>query len=359
MKFMLTKREPLSVLDGISQFLFSLADALLRLGHAVVCVTSYDDNLGTVPRSYDFSQYPELEALGRHDANMYNPSLAARLWRQRGRAVVARHNPDFVLLNGALPFRFHQATALVVHDLQTRKFFGNIGRQVFKALTYRLVDQLVVSCPELAGPAARDSWCSQKRFLVIPTCIDTRRYTPSPLSGRQPVILHSGFVFYKAPRATLAAFAAMQNKEARLVIVGRADPAFAAEAAALPPAVRRRIEMPGMVSAEELKALLGTSRIMSVPSKYDLPVASPTVLEALASHTPCVLSSSISKVVAADGKNCFVEDTIAGMARRFDELTTQDQTWLALSAGCEETKVKFDSLTVARQYVELAERLTG
>ncbi len=86
-------------------------------------------------------------------------------------------------------------------------------------------------------------------------------------------------------------------------------------------------------------------------------MASPTVLEALASHTPSVVSSCISKLVAADGKNCFVEDAADGMTKRFDELFSQDETWSALSEGCAGSKVTFDSLTVARQYVELAQRL--
>ena len=358
MKFMLVKREPLSWMDGISQFLFSLSDALLRLGHEVVCVASCDSQLATVRQNYDFSRYPEIAALSEEHAE-YAPKLAARLWRRAGKNFVAQHRPDLILLNGALPVRFARPTVLIAHDLQQRKFFGDFGRRIFKAVTYRLADQLVVTCPELVVPTAKDALCPRGRFLVVPTCIDTQRYTPRPLAERAPVILHLGFIFYKAPRATLAAFAAMKNRNARLVLVGRPDAEVAAEIQALPAELRGRIEMPGSVSAEKLKELMGTARIVSVPSHYDLPVASPTVLEALASHTPAVVSAGISRLVAADGENCFVEDTTAGMARRFDELLADDETWLKISAGCAATKLQFDSLTVARQYIELAQKLSS
>jgi glycosyltransferase involved in cell wall biosynthesis len=169
--------------------------------------------------------------------------------------------------------------------------------------------------------------------------------------------LHCGFQDYKHPQATLAAFARMQTQTARLVMVGRIDPSIQTEVGRLPAPLQARIHLPGIVSAERLKELLATSRVMSVPSEYALPVASPTVLEALASHTPCVLSPGISKLGASDGFNCFVATTPETMAQRFDELLTNDATWLALSQGCATTKLKLDSLTVAAQYVELAKKL--
>jgi glycosyltransferase involved in cell wall biosynthesis len=356
-KFLFIKRESLSLTDGISQFIFAVSDALLRLGHQVVCAASFDDKLGAIPQRFDFSRYPDLEALDQSYAAHCDPRRAARLWRRLGPALVARLQPDLIVLNGALPVRFARPTALAAHDLEQRKLFGNLGRILFKAVAYRMVDQLIVSSPELVVPVAKDSLCSPRRFLVIPTCIDTGRYAPRPLAEREPIVLHCGFQDYKHPRATLAAFGRIRHPAARLVLVGRVDPSVQAEVEALPPALRSRIELAGLVSAGRLKELLGTARVMSVPSEYVLPVASPTVLEAVASHTPCVLSAGISKLVASDGVNCFVETSPEAMARRFDELLANDQTWLALSQGCAETKTRFDSLTVARQYLALARRL--
>jgi glycosyltransferase involved in cell wall biosynthesis len=89
-----------------------------------------------------------------------------------------------------------------------------------------------------------------------------------------------------------------------------------------------------------------------VPSLYRIPVASPTALEGLANHTPLVLSPCVSAIVAKKG-SCFVEATAEGMARRFDELLTDDGLWEAMSAQCAQDKRRFDSLTVAREYLAL------
>jgi glycosyltransferase involved in cell wall biosynthesis len=112
-----------------------------------------------------------------------------------------------------------------------------------------------------------------------------------------------------------------------------------------------------VVTAAELKELLGSARAVSVPSLYRYPVASPTVLEAIASHTPVVVSPSISTLIAKHGENCIVESTAEGMAQRFDELFDDDTLWDKLSAGCARSKVRFDSLTVAKDYIQLAEEL--
>jgi glycosyltransferase involved in cell wall biosynthesis len=358
MKFMFIKRGPLSNPDGISQFIFSVSDALIRLGHEVICLTSFDNNLVTVRQNFDFSRYPEMEALHEQIPLRYASALAARLWVSRGKAIVNRHKPDFIVLNGGLPLRFSQPSALLVHDIEARKLFGsNIGRIVFKAITYRLVNQLIVTCPELVEPVAQDSLCKANQFIVIPTCIDTKRYKPVSLDRRRPVILHCGFPDYKQPLVTLKAFTCMQFQEAKLVMVGKFGPDIEAEIKNLPSQVRARIDLPGIVSMETLKELLTTSRVMSVPSQYNIPVASPTVLEALASHTPPIVSPSISKIIVKEGHNCFVERTVEGIAKRFDELMTSDKIWSTLSQGCAETKLQFDSLIVAREYEELARKL--
>jgi glycosyltransferase involved in cell wall biosynthesis len=358
MKIVFVKREPLSVPDGISQFLFSVSDALIRLGHEVICVTSTDHQLASIPNTYQFENYPRLESLSADGQEHHNRS--AGLWFKQGRACLARHQPDLIVVNGAVPVRFAEPTALVAHDLQPRAFFlGHFGRIAYKTITYRLVDQILVTCPELIDPVARECLIPARRLQVIPTCIDTRRYAPLPLAQRLPVILHFGFHPYKNPRKSLAAFAAMKNRAARLLIIGspNPDPTVLAEVAALPAEVRDRIEMPGIVSAERLKELLGSARVLSAPSPYVIPVASPTVMEAMAAHTPCVISTGISKIVATDGMNCFIEPTVAGMARRFDELLGQDAVWSAISSGAAATKANFDSLTVAKQYLELAQKM--
>ena len=223
MKIVFVKREPLSLPDGISQFLFSVSDALIRLGHEVVCVTSTDHQLDSVPQTYQFEHYPRLESLSADGKE--NHSRSAGLWFKKGRASMARHKPDLIVVNGAVPVRFAEPTALVAHDIQPRAFFmGHFGRMAYKIITYRLVDQILVTCPELIDPVARECLIPARHLQMIPTCIDTRRYSPLPLARRQPVILHFGIHPYKNPRKSLAAFASMKNRTARLVIVGSPKP---------------------------------------------------------------------------------------------------------------------------------------
>jgi glycosyltransferase involved in cell wall biosynthesis len=354
---MLIKREQLSLPDGISQFIFALSDAFIRLGHDVICATSNDKNLSTVSENYDFKHRPHLETLVAHDRPNYYES--ARLWMKMGKAFIAKHRPDFVILNGALPVRFSQPIALVAHENERRKFFGDFGRILYKTITYRLVNQIIVTCPELIAPVAKECLCAPSRIKVIPTCIDITGYNPQPLVKRTPIIVHCGLHRYKNPNFTLNAFSAMQNRQSRLVIVGSigVNPEIKATVNQMPAELRERIELPGIVSADRLKELLVSARVVSVPSDYIIPVASPTVLEAMAAHTPAVVSPSISRIVAEDGRNCFIEKTVEGMARRFDELTTQNSIWSKISEGCAQTKAKFDSIQIAEQYLHLARTL--
>jgi len=163
---------------------------------------------------------------------------------------------------------------------------------------------------------------------------------------------------YKQPEKTLAAFCQMRSREAKLVIVGKVNSEFERHlSGAVSADLRRRIELPGVVTAAKLKELLGSARAVAVPSLYQHPVASPTVLEAFASHTPAVVSPSISTLVANHGENCFIESTAEQMARRFEALFGDDTLWDKLSAGCARSKLRFDSLTVAQDYIQLAEEL--
>jgi glycosyltransferase involved in cell wall biosynthesis len=97
-------------------------------------------------------------------------------------------------------------------------------------------------------------------------------------------------------------------------------------------------------------------RVVSVPSNYAVPVASPSVIEPFASATPVVAGDSISRDVLEDGVNGAVvrgAEPLA-MARRIDELLTDDALWTRLSAAALERSRAFGADAVARRYLELA-----
>ncbi|MCX8155716.1 MAG: glycosyltransferase family 4 protein [Verrucomicrobiae bacterium] len=355
MKILIIKRESLTRADGISQFIFSLAGAWLREGHEVVCAATHGTRVEEGVRElYEMERYPQLDVLQpvAHLADWRKFFT----WRRHGAALERRHQPDLILINGAVPVRFKARTILVAHDVERRWLgpLGPLGRILYKSMTYRLVEQVVTTCPELVAPVARECRLEPQRITVIPTCIEVRRYAGLPVSHRQPLILHLGQQDYKQPQASLQALALTQHREARLVVTGKEERAFMRVLQKMPAEVQRRVELPGVVPVGRLKELLAVARVVSIPSRYAHPVASPTALEALASHTPAVCSSSVSTLMARDGETCFVEDTAAGMARRFDKLLTDDTVWQRLSGRCEEIKQQFDAATVAAQYLALA-----
>ncbi len=357
MKILIIKRDSLTHADGISQFIFSLAGAWMEQGHEVVCAATHGAAVEEGVRElYEMERYPQLEVL-QPVARMadWRKFFA---WRRQGAELEARHQPDFILINGALPVRFKARTILVAHDVERRWLgpLGPLGRILYKTMTYRLAEQVVTTCPELVAPVARECRLEPQKITVIPTCIEVRRYAARPLSERQPLILHMGQQDYKQPQLSLQALALARHQEVRMVVTGKVERGFLRVLHKMPAGVQQRVELPGLVPVKRLKELLATARVVSIPSRYAHPVASPTALEALASHTPAVCSSSVSSLMARNGATCFVEDTVEGMARRFDTLLADGEVWQRLSARCGEVKLQFDAATVAAQYLALFDK---
>lgn len=357
MKILIIKRDSLTRADGISQFIFSLAGAWLQEGHEVVCAATHGAAVEEgVRQLYEMERYPRLEVL-QPVAQMADWRKFFT-WRRQGAELETRHQPDLILINGAVPVRFKARTILVAHDVERRWLgpLGPLGRILYKTMTYRLVEQVVTTCPELVAPVARECRLEPQKIIVIPTCIEIRRYESPPFGQRQPLILHMGQQDYKQPQLSLQALALTRHPEARLVVTGKEERGFLRALHKMPVGVQQRVELPGLVPVARLKELLMTARVVSIPSRYAYPVASPTALEALACHTPAVCSTSVSALMARDGETCFVENTVEGMARRFDMLLSDAATWERLSARCKEVKEQFDAATVARQYLALAEK---
>ena len=176
-----------------------------------------------------------------------------------------------------------------------------------------------------------------------------------PLAEREPAILHMGTVDYKNPRATLAAFAALQTP-ARLVLTGKVDDALRATITRLPPRVRERIELPGFLDAAELRDLLGPSAGGLGAVRLCRPCRVAIGDRAVCVRTPVVAGDSISRDVLEDGVNGAVvrgAEPLA-MARRIDELLTDDALWTRLSVAALERSRAFGAEAVAGRYLELA-----
>lgn len=354
MKILIIKRDPLTRADGISQFIFSLAAAWMRDGHEVVCAATHDHDVEAgVRERFEMERYPRLDVL--HPASHLADWRKFFVWRRHGAELEARHQPDLILINGAVPLRFKARTILVAHDVERRWLgpLGPLGRILYKTMTYRLAGRVVTTCPELVAPVARECGLDPKNIAVIPTCIEVQRYAALPLAQRQPWILHLGMQDYKQPVLSLEALSRARHPQARLIVTGKLEPRFQQALRHFPPALQQRVELPGLVPAQRLKELLASARVVSIPSLYAQPVASPTALEALASHTPAVCSPSVSSLMARHNVTCFVEATAEGRARRFDELLSHDDLWSRLSHQCAALKHQFDASVIAAQYLAL------
>jgi glycosyltransferase involved in cell wall biosynthesis len=119
--------------------------------------------------------------------------------------------------------------------------------------------------------------------------------------------------------------------------------------------IRRRVALLGLADGETVRTLYGRVRVAAFPTRYAVPVASGTVMEAVAGGTPIVGSSRLSWDVLVNGVNGLVVETASEpIAVAFRALLNDDALWARLSAGARRMAKQFDALRVAQRYVELA-----
>jgi glycosyltransferase involved in cell wall biosynthesis len=351
MKIVLIKRTPFSSPDGISHFLFSLANELIIRGHDVVGITTKDPEMDRVPERFAYPNLPRMLALTQAQGHGYGFELLT--WLKHGSEAIASLKPDLTIVNGAVPCSYGGHSVTVAHDAQKRSFNGIVWpRGVYKALVYRRTDRLITTCSDLVPYVSREAFFPIDKIGVIPTCVTPGLYHSRPLSERRPAIIHVGMHPYKNPMASIQSFLPLADR-ATLHIVGQIDPEVQRYIESLPPSQKSKIELPGIVRDDELKLLLETARVISVPSHYDAPVASPTALEAFASHTPVVTSSGVSHDFIRPGINGYLTDDSAERTRAFETLLFDDAKWESLSQGAADTTQDFNAAKIADRYLSL------
>lgn len=353
MKFVVTRREPIDVADGINGFIFSLSDALVRHGHEVFLITPSHSSENSIRERFGSPAFTSTHYLcGGRKPSHIEMVLA---WWKEGLPLLRRLKPDFIIVTGGLPMRLPYPSCIISHDLEKRGPYGSFVRQLYKMYSYRKVDRIVATCSELREALAKEIFVSPEDISVISTCIDIGTYRNNPIETREAAILHLGTSEWKNPAATIDAFARL-CQPASLYITGDMTPEIREQLALLPEKVKKHVSVLGIVDSRRLKELLSTVRILSVPSLYAAPVASPTALDGLASGTPVVGSMSISADLLTDGRTGFRVDPrdTQTLADKFDLLLRDDCLWQAASVACRQRAEAFSNDVIMQQFVDLA-----
>lgn len=350
MRVVLTRREALDSPDGVSIFIVALAQALCDLKHEVKIV------VGCLQSRSEFERLlaPRLDlpivALSPTPLSGL-ASVAAWL---RGKRIIDRFDPDLIIHSEAIPLPFRGTVVHVVHDLELRR--GRLAPlwRAIRRFSARRSDHVVATTVELRDELARDSGLSPNEISVIPKCIDRRAYRKPCLTGRERAILHAGTQPYKDPGATIRAFAELDDPSVRLYVSGPVTEPTREAVDALSAHIRKRVTLVGPADGMAVRALHSQVRIAAFPTRYTIPVASATVMEAIAAGTPIVGSARLSRDVLVDGVNGLVVETDrAAMAAAFRALLDDDELWVELSLGAGRIVKRFDAFRVARQYVSL------
>ena len=350
----IVRRAALDVRDGINIFIFALADAFIRAGHRVTVVATWVGDPARLDELYGYHARPGLIAV-HHERTGFGIEGLTPGWLTRGRRAIKALAPDLVLVNGALPFDPGGHSCMLSHDLgwgTERRRLESL-RTLYKRRSARNSDDVVALSPEVGAALAEDLALPAGRVRMIPPCVDVDAHRPRALADREDAILHSGTGDYKDPDATVRAFTAIERPTTRLYIEGDVTDDLSARVAALPAATRDRIELVGALPAARLRGLMDRVRVAAFPTRYVVPTASATVVEAVASATPIIGSDRLSRIVLDPDANGIACQDDRQMTAAMDRLLSDDATWERMSLAAAAMAPAMRADTVAATYLAL------
>ena len=351
MRVVLTRREALDNPDGVNIFIVSLAQALSELGHEVMLVVA---SLGS-PAEYRRLLAPRIEVpILALSATPMTGLASVAAWLGAKRAI-DRFRPDLVIHSEAVPLPLRGTIIHVVHDLQPRSGpLAPVWRTI-RRFSARHSDYVVATTTELRDELVRDLGMPRHQIGLIPKCIDLQAYQGASLAARERAILHAGTEPYKDPGATIGAFGVLDDPSVALYVAGDITRPTQEAVDALPDRLRGRVTLLGATDGQAVRDLHGRVRVAAFPTRYAIPVASATVMEAVACGTPIAGCARLSRDVLAHDVNGLVVDPDPGpMAAALRAVLNDDALWSRLSAGAGRMAERFDAFRVARQYLELA-----
>jgi glycosyltransferase involved in cell wall biosynthesis len=356
-RIIITRRSTLDYRDGINIFIFALADAFMKDGHEVTVVATTVGDQNRIARLFDVRTWPTLVSVESGPTRFSFEGLT-RGWLLRGADLIRRHQPDLVINNGALPFRVAGRSCNLAHDLgwSTSRRLDPL-RGPYKRFAYGRCDHVVALSSEVRLGLARQLRKPSEAVMLIPPCVDVEAARASVAATREDAILHTGTDAYKNPAATIRAFAALERDTTKLYVEGAVTDELRQLVAGLPKPTRSRIALLGELPAVELRTLLGSVRIAAFPTRYSVPTASATVVEAIAAGTPIVGSSTLSTDVLDHGRNGLACRDDAELAAAFGRLMAGTE-WISMSEAAHEMAPRFAAGAIARRYRSLMDLRT-
>jgi len=351
MRVVLTRRESIESPDGVSIFIVSLAQALCELGHEVKVIVGHLRSHSEYQRLLAPRLDLPIIALSNTPVSGFGSVI---VWLHAKR-IIDRFAPDLVIHSEAVPLQLRGTSIQVVHDLQRRQ--GPLAPlwRIIRRFTAKRNDYVVATTSELREELVRELGLSADSIPLIPKCIDRQAYRSSKLTARERAIVHAGTSPYEDPGATIRAFGVLDDPSVRLYVVGALTAPTREAIDALPLRLRDRVELLGEVAGDVRRRLHSQVRVAAFPKHYTVPVASATVMEAIATGTPIIGSETLSRDVLVDGVNGIVVGTEPkGMAAAFKRLLNDDKLWTRLSAGASRMVKRFDAVVVAAEYIQLA-----
>lgn len=358
MDIVITRREFINIPDGINTHIFTLANYWASQGHMVHIVSSEKPERDRINQYYDLSHGIKFYGLSKKQRMSSIEKLG--LWCLYGRKIINQLNPDIIIVNGTIPVKLQSFTIHVSHDLErVGKFKFDCIRVIYKIISYRFADRIVATTNEIKEGLSREIRKRKIDIAVIPTAYNLTKYGMCNFHDRKNAILHMGTVSYKNPIATIKAFSSISMmKNYKLLITGEINRDIQLYVSSLGKKIRDNIKLLGFISESELLEMLCKVKVVSVPSVYSYPVASPSVIESLASGTPVVTTSGISKDVVKDMYNAIIinpEDS-DNLAHIFEELLTDQKLWHKYSQNALNSVNKFDVSIIANNYISLYTR---
>jgi glycosyltransferase involved in cell wall biosynthesis len=319
--------------DAIATFMEPIATGVAALGHRVHLVAPWTPRWqrGVTDQGVDFHLYryapvPSMNTFGyaaglSADVRLRVSAVAAaplalaagwtctrRVARETASAIVHAH---WVIPSGAIAAAAAGDRPLVislhgsdVFVAERHRVVGAAARRAFARASW------VTACSADLRDRAVNLGASPERISIVPYGVDTDRFAPSR-DARQHVRARLG-IASDAPLAVAVgrlvekkgfkylieatAIVVRQFPEFRLVIAGEGDLAAALKAQAAAAGLREQFLFPGVVSQQEVPALLAAADLAAAPSIRDdagnvdgLPN---TVLEMMASGTPLVTTTA-------------------------------------------------------------------